>query len=240
MKTDVVPAKGGAFQGMTEETATTPLEVKAIAEKALRLQRHLLRRAWGALYAAYSVSMFLAVFGGLFIALPGLPVEELVAEHLAVSMLASALALTVTLWAFKRVRDTAEIRNFVVGGRWTRVIEYRVLMPAWVAVYAIVLSSFFVFGSQAGAGVVLAVYAAFWGFLLYAQRLSFPGNLPAESIATLSSFGIAVAGTIVNTLSVNVLALDGLLWGAMVVVWVASAFYARTRGLPGHSGDRAV
>jgi len=33
-----------------------------IAENALQLQRFLLRRAWGVLYAAWAVSMFITIF----------------------------------------------------------------------------------------------------------------------------------------------------------------------------------
>jgi hypothetical protein len=219
---------------LAEEISGSPLEIKEIAERALWLQRYLLRKAWGVLYAAWSLPIFLTVFNVPGVVFPGLSVERI-----AVGMFFSGAALTITLRTFKRVRDTAQIRSLVFEGKWRRALGYRVLVPTWVAIYAILILLIFVFRIQAGL-VVPAVYVSFWAYLYYALRLSFPGKLPTESIAAISSFGIAIAGSIVMDLSFLITSVYILLWGVALAIWVSSALYARTRAPPGSLERPAV
>ena len=223
---------------MAEEIAGSPLEVKAIATRALVLQRYLLRRAWGALYATWSVAIFQTIFGAAVEAALGFSLDQ----RVSLSVLASGAALAITLREFRRVRDTAEIRRLAVEGKWTRVLGYHVAVPAWVAAYVIVVSSFFLFGAHESSFifVLLAAYAAFWAFLWYALRLSFQEKMPAEGVATLASFGAALAGTVLNELSLGIYGVYVLLWGATVVVWVVSAVYARRLAVPGSEVNPAV
>jgi len=226
---------------MPDEIAGSPLEIKEIAEKALLLQRLLLRRAWGALYATYAVSIFITIFGAPIVFLLGFGAGYTIAVRVGVGMLVSGAALTVTLLAFRRVKDTAEIRSLVTEGRWKRVLGYQVFVPLWVAAYVVFLLAIFVFGLRGDILVlVLSVYLAFWAFLYYAMNLSFPGKLPVEGIAALSSFGIASAGSLAAYFSVGITGVYLLLWSAMIVVWVVSAFYARTRPLPKTQEGAAV
>ena len=217
---------------MAGEIAGSPFEIREIAEEALELQRHLLRRAWGVLYATYSVAFFLTLFSSLVAYALGLAEEYTLAVHVAVDTLASGAALVLTLRAFGRIRDTAEIRSLVLGSGLARVLRYRVLVPTWVAVFAVVIPSMFLFSDRVGL-LVLVIYAGFWGFLYYALRLSFPRRLPSEATAALALFGIAIAGSVVLLMSLSkpgeVAIIYGLLWGATVVGWAASALYARTR-----------
>ena len=228
---------------MAEEIAGSPLEIKEIAEKAFQLQRHLLRRAWGVLYATYCVAVFLTVFSSVVAYVLGLAADYTLAAHVAVDTLASGGALVVTLHAFGRIQDTAQIRALVFDGGWSKVLRYRVLVPVWVAVYLVVLLAMPLFIDKV-AFLILVIYTGFWGFLYYAQTLSFPGRLPREGIAALASFGTAIAGSVILVLSVSlsreVLDVYGLLWGAMVVVWAVSAVYARTRKLPASPEGGAI
>lgn len=221
---------------MPEETAVSPLEIRQIAERALLVQRHLLRRAWAVGYAAWSVSFFIGIFSAAGASALGLSAEYTLPVHFAVSMTVSAVALALTLVAFRRVRDTAEIRNVVLRKGWVKVVDYKVLVPIWVTVYAILILSLALSFKNLDF-LVLLVYATFWIFLLYALKLSFPGRLPIESILTLSSFGIAIAGSIIDLLSINDIGVYGLLWGATVIIWATSAVYARTRRLSSVSGE---
>jgi hypothetical protein len=217
---------------MAEEAPTSPADIKRVAEEALRIQRHLLRRAWGVLYATYSVSIFVAVFSSALAYAIGLADEYTLAAHVAVAMMASGAALTVTLHAFGRVRDTVEVRSLVFDAGWASVLRYRVLVPVWIAIYAVVIVSMVLLNDHVGL-LVLVIYAGFWGLLYYALGLSFPEGPPFEGVAALSSFGVAIAGSVILLLSVGVSAevvrIYGLLWGATVIIWAASALYARTR-----------
>ena len=175
-------------------------------------------------YAAWSVAMFWQIFGTPVSAWLGLSVEW----RIVIGMMASGGALTIILRGFKRVRETAEIRGLVLDGKWKRVISFRILAPIWAANFATIFSLIFLLGLGGDVVLlevyVLAAYAAWWAFLCYAMRLSFPGKLPGEAVAALASFGIALAFTIVLLPFTDPGV--GLLWGAVVVTWVASAFYA--------------
>ena len=231
---------GDGQQGLAEEIAGSPLEIKEIAARALGLQRYLLRRAWGVLYATWSIALFLTNFGAVF----ETPLGLSVVDRAVVGMLASGAALTITLRAFKEVRDTAEIRRLVVGGEWERVLGYRVLVPSWITVYVILFLSILLFGIQeypvALALFVHAAYAGFWAFMFYSLRLSFGAKMPAEATAVLSSFGMATAGSILNDLSFGYIGVYVLLWGPTIVVWVVSAFRALRLPIPAPEGDLPV
>jgi hypothetical protein len=215
---------------LAEEITGSPLEIKEIAARALVLQRYLLRRAWGVLYATWTVAIFLTDLA---------PLEALglsVDERIVLGTLASGAALIITLRAFKHVRDTVEVRRLVADGKWWRVLGYRVLVPSWAAVYVVLFLSIFLYGVQEDP-LVLALYvhtgyAGFWTFLYYALGLSFEGKMPAEAVAVLSAFGVATAGSILNDLSLRIIGVYVLLWGATVVVWVVSSFYARRQPVP--------
>jgi hypothetical protein len=239
-KTDLVPPGDDKLQELPEETAESPLEIREVAERALVLQRYLLRRAWAVPYATWAVAIFLTNFGALFEALLGLSVLE----RIAVSTLASGAALTITLRAFKRVRDTAEIRRLVNDGKWRRVLGYQVLVPLWVAVYVILFFLILLFRVQedlfALALYVHGAYAVFWVFMYCALGLSFGKKMPAEGVAVLSSFGVATAGSILNDLFLGIPGVYALLWGATIVVWVVSAFYARRQPVPGREVNLAA
>ena len=225
---------------MAEEIAGSPLEIEEIAERALGLQRYLLRRAWGVLYATWSIALFLTNFGAVF----ETPLGLSIVGRIVVGTIASGAALTVTLRAFKEVRDTAEIRRLVIGAEWERLLGYRVLVPSWVAVYVVLFLSVFLFGIQGDPFAltlfVHVVYAGFWAYMFYSLRLSFDGKMPAECTAVLSSFGVATAGSILNDLSFGNIGVYVLLWGATIVVWVVSAFHARRQPIPVPEGDLAV
>lgn len=215
---------------MAEEIAGSPLEIRQVAERALVLQRYLLRRAWGVGYAAWSVWLFWAVFGSLISAWLRISVDG----RVLVGVLASGAALAVTLRAFRRVRDTVKIRNQLIEGRWRRIFGFRLLVPAWVATFAITALLVFAFrlSDFLLAVYVLSVYVALWAFLYYALRLSFYRRLPGEGIAVLLSLGAATVGSItVLALGLND-AVIGILWGMTLVTWVASAVYTRRLTIP--------
>lgn len=226
---------------MSDEGAGSPLEIKEIAERALRLQRYLLRRAWAVLYATFSASMFSTIFAAPVVFSLAPSAEYSLVGRFVVGMVASGAALTVTLWAFRRVRDTAEIRSILTDEKWKGVLHYRVLVPVWATVYAIFILTIFVLGLQADTLILLlSVYGVFWAFLFYAMNLSFPGKIPVEGVAALSSFGIAIAGSLIGYLSFGINAIYALLWAATIVIWGASAVYARRRPLPKMEDERSA
>jgi hypothetical protein len=218
---------------MSDEVVVSPREVKDVAERALVLQSYLLRRSWGVLYLALSASMFVSIFlvPALFGPL-GLSSESPLILKLGTSMTASGAAVIAILWTFKRTRDSAEIRNTLNEGRWSRPLGYRVVVPLWVAIYT-ALILILVFFEPLAAAADLFVHAALAVYLYYALRLSFPLKLPTESIVALAFLVVATIASIALLPFVRDTAPYGILWGSTIVVWLAAARYARTRPVPG-------
>ena len=106
-------------------------EVRGAIRKAILLNEYLLRRAWGVLYLALSVSMFLSIFGGPII-------DSLVsigfASMIAMDMTASGCGIIAILWAFKRVRNSADITHPEGDRTWSTLLGYRFVVPIWIAI----------------------------------------------------------------------------------------------------------
>jgi len=211
---------------MSDGETPSPVEIREITDRALRIQRFLLRRAWGVVYAALSISMFMTVFGTPIAARLGLP-EFAIVSLIIVHVLPSGAAVVVILLSFRRIRDTAEIRSIVTVSKWNKALGYKYIVSIWVAIYAIVFASV-IFTGAASSLLLLVIYVATWGYLNYALRLSFPRGLPPEGIAALSSFGIAVVGSIVVVLFFpEIASIIYILWGANILVWITAAVYSR-------------
>jgi hypothetical protein len=205
-----------------------------VAESALQLQRFLLRRAWGVLYAAWAVSIFMTLFAiPIVVALLRVSAEFTVPAEIVLGLLSSGAAVVVTLRAFKLVRETAEIRDLITKGTWeARFLVNSVLVPVWVTIYVVFISSIFLFGPKQVVFLLVIIYAAIAASFSYGLRLSFPQNLPVEGTAALSSFGIANAGSIITFLFVRTPIIYGILWGFTIAVLLLCAWYARTRRPP--------
>src|ERR1700722_13221480 len=209
---------------MSDGETPSLVEIREITDRALRIQRFLLRRAWGVLYAALSISMFATIFGTPRASL-GLSEFALV-SLIIVHMLISGAAVIVILLAFRRIRDTSEIRSIVAVSRWSKVLGYKYIVSIWVTIYAVVIASLIFTGALSSLRL-LVIYVAVWCYFYYALRLSFPRGLPPEGIAALSSLGIAVAGSIVVVLFFPEPVVIGILWGANILVWITAAVYSR-------------
>jgi hypothetical protein len=211
---------------MSDGETPSLVEIREITNRALRIQHFLLRRAWGVLYAALSISMFATIFWTPIAGRLGLSGSAIV-PLIIVHMLISGAAVVVILLAFRRIRDTAEIRRIVAASKWNKVLGYRYIVSIWVAIYAIVIASL-IFTSAISGLLLLVIYVAVWGYFYYALRLSFPHRLPSEGIAALSSLGIAVVGSIVVVLFFpEIRSIIAILWGVNILVWITVAVYSR-------------
>ncbi len=228
----LAPGSSG-LRGLAEETVVTAREVRAVAEAALRLQELLLRRAWGVFYAAWSGSMLVSIFVTPIVA-ASFPSAFTIVPHVIVNMAVSGIAVVATVTAFRRVRDTAEVRRAIGTAGWTRLLSYRAFASLWAAVYAVVILVLAFFISDI-VNVVLLVYAVMLLYAFYALKLSFPRKLPIEGMVALSSLAIVTAGTATLRLifAVDSTAPYALAYGMVLLIWAAASWNARRQRLPG-------
>ena len=203
-------------------------DAKRAVKQAILLNEHLLRRAWGILYLALSLSMFLSIFGTPII-------DSLVsighASVIAVDMTASGCGIAVILWAFKRVRNTAEITHPEGDRAWSRLLGYRFVVPLWIALNALVVLTI-VLASARLPLVVLLVHLGVAVYLYYALRLSFSEKIPAEAVIAIGSLSLSSIASLALLSFVAVAGPYVLLWGATIVAWILSGVYARSRPIP--------
>lgn len=209
-------------------------EVRRAVKRAILLNEYLLRRAWGVLYLALALSMFLSIFGGPI-------VDSIISigytSMLAMDMTASGCSIIAILWAFKRVRNSADITHPEGDRTWSMLLGYRLVVPLWITTNAVVIMTIVLAKAQVPL-VLQLVHVGLVVYLYYALRLSFSKKIPGEAviaIAALSLCSIATMALLSITMSHGPYA---ILWGATIVAWIFSGIYARTRPIPEFEEER--
>ncbi|MGH9919213.1 MAG: hypothetical protein ACRD6W_10165 [Nitrososphaerales archaeon] len=212
-------------------------EVRRTVKRAILLNEHLLRRAWGVLYLALALSMFFSTFGVAIIGSLAVAGSLGILGDIAMAMAASGCGLVAVLWAFKRVRNTAEITHPEGNRAWSRLVGYRFLVPIWIALNGVVILT----AELARARIPLIDFLVHLGlafYLYYALRLSFSKKIPVEAFVAIASLSLS---SIVSIAILSITTSAGpyaLLWGATIVLWIFSGVYARTRPVPEFEEER--
>jgi hypothetical protein len=209
-------------------------EMRRAVRKAILLNEHLLRRAWGILYLALSLSMFLSTFGTPIVdALASIGI----ASTLPINVAASGCGLIAVLWAFKRVRNSAEITH--PGGErdWSTLLGYRFLVPLWISTEVIAILTI-VFARGQVPLVIFLIRLGLAVYLYYALRLSFSKRIPIEAIIAIGSLSLSSIASIALLSITTSPGLFALLGGATIVAWIYSGIYARTRLIPEFEEER--
>ena len=209
-------------------------EMRRAVRLAIHLNEYLLRRAWGILFLAFALSMFLSSFGTPIIdSLASIGV----ASTLPVNLAASGCGIIAILWAFKRVRNSAEITHPDGVQAWSRLLGYRFLVPLWIATEAVVILTI-VFASSRVSLVVFLIRLGLAVYMYCALRLSFSEKIPREAVIAIGSLSLS---SIASIALLSITASPGsyaLLWGATIVAWIFSGIYARTRPVPEFEEER--
>ena len=203
-------------------------EVRGAVRKAILLNEYLLRRAWGVLYLALSVSMFLSIFGGPII-------DSLVsigfASMIAMDMTASGCGIIAILWAFKRVRNSADITHPEGDRTWSTLLGYRFVVPLWIAINGLVILTIVLARVQVPL-VDLLIHLGVAVYLYYALRLSFSKKIPGEAVIAIGSLSLSSVASLALLSLTTIPGPHALLWLSTIVAWIFSAVYARTRPIP--------
>jgi len=152
-------------------------------------------------------------------------------------MTASGCSLIAILWAFKRVRYTAEITQPEGNRAWARLLGYRFIVPLWIAINGIVIMTI-AFASGRVSLVVLLIHLGLAVYLYYALRLSFSKRIPGDAVITIVSLSLSSIASIALLSITTRPGPYALLWGATIVVWILSGIYARTRPIPEFEEER--
>ncbi|HKW05609.1 MAG TPA: hypothetical protein VJN71_09950 [Nitrososphaerales archaeon] len=205
----------------------SPDEVRRAVRQAILLNEYLLRRAWGVLYIVMALSMFLSSFGSPI--LESLGVVNFLGA-LVMNFTASGCGLIVILWAFKRVRNTAEVTH-ANDQAWARLLGYKFLVPLWLAINAVLISTIILERDL----VSLEFFLFHFGlaiYLYYALNLSFSLKLPPEAVVSIGSILLSSVASLALLSIVKTPGIYALLAVATIVAWIFSGVYASTRAIP--------
>ena len=206
-------------------------EVCSAVKRAILLNEHLLRRAWGTLYLALALSMFFSIFGSPIIDSLVVAKSIRLSVGIAMDLTASGSAIIAILWAFKRVRNTAEITQFEGGGSWSKLLGYRFIVPLWIAINFAILLTLVLARAQVPL-VRLLILLGLSVYLYYVLSLSFSKKIPAESFVAIGSLSLSSIASIALLSVVTSPVPYILLTGVTIVAWIFSGVYARTRAVP--------
>jgi len=196
--------------------------------QAILLNEYLLRRAWGTLFLALALSMFVSNFG---VAILGVANSFGVAGSIAATIATSGCGLIVVVWTFKRVGYAAEITHSEDDPAWSRLLGYRFLVPLWGVSNVVSILTIALARAQLPL-VFFLIHLGLAVYLYYAASLSFSKGIPGEASVAIGSLALSSIG------SIALLSIDtspgpyAVVWGATIVAWVASGIFARTRPIP--------
>ena len=210
-------------------------EMVRAVKRAILLNEYLLRRAWGVLYIVMALSMFLSIFGVPII--DSLGVLKSFPSSIAADMTASGCGIVVILWAFKRVRNAADITHPEGNRAWSTLLGYRFLVPLWIAINGIIIVTI-AFAIGRLPLVVLLLHLGVVIYLYYALRLSFTKKIPGEAVIAIASLSLSSVASIALLSITTSPGPYVLLWGATIVAWIFSGVYARTRPIPEFEEER--
>ncbi len=216
---------------MFEDSTVSPEEIRKIAERALALQRYILRRVWGLFYAICAMELSAVLLLPRIIQLLGFSANYGLAAQVAVNISVNIVGSAITLWVFKKVYDTLPIRQAIAKTRWVKTMR-----PAWalligITYYALTIAVTLFLRPNA-ATIMFALQATTIPFLYYGLKASFPEGLPLEGIAVFLFYSTSITASLAISLLGTRPALYGLFWGLTAIVFILASLRARSEKPP--------
>src|SRR5579884_3315130 len=186
---------------MSEEIQT----LRAVAERALKFQQYMLRRAWGLYYAVWSLAfvLWLAIPYSISILYP----DAGFYPYLIAYSIPGLIGFFATSWIFSKQRRR---RNFS--------------LIAWLIFFAILISSI-----AFSRSTFYFVYSAFLMILDYfiykSLKYSFP-KIPVEGYVAIATFTSSVAVTAISFIFTQAYYILALGWFPSIAGWLFSSIYS--------------
>jgi hypothetical protein len=212
-------------------------EIKRIAERALLLQRYLLKKAWGVCYAIWATQL-VAIFWvpALFFALGFVGDLEIVTQ-ITLNVTFNIAGLVAVLWIFKRVRDTQLVRQAV-----TKSTGRKRQNALWVAfifvVYYLIVAVSFVFLRPHAEAVLSILLTTTIPSLYYGLKASFQKEVPQEGVVSLIFYGFSTTASLATAFLNITPSIYPLLWAPTIVVLLLASLCSQLEKPPRSLEDR--
>ncbi len=217
---------------MAEDKAVSSDQVKQVTQKALVIERYILRRAWGLCYAVLATEMALILlFDILFYRLSS---DYNLFVPLAFNTSVSIFGVAVVTWVFKKAYDAMLVRREIADSIWAKLLRPSWVAVLWIAYYLPIIIAI-IFLRPIAAIVLYGGIATSVGPFYFSLKISFPERLPREGIAVLAAFAFCALGNL------TVFLLKGtvvpLLWVLMIAVSAVASAYAYRQKPPNPPED---
>jgi hypothetical protein len=209
---------------MAEDTSVSPQQIKQIAQRALRIERYILEKAWGLCFTIIALEIVVATFLPVFIQIIGLSADYGILARVIVNTAVSVIGVVVSSWIFKKAYNTMLVRREVTGSIWARQRRRKLAAAVWVANYVSVIAVIVLLRAHAAA-VVFGFLAATALPFFFALKGSFPERVPRKGIAVFLAYLLGALGSLAASLF-NAKALPYLtIWSIVAVVLFAVSAY---------------
>jgi hypothetical protein len=216
----------------------SPEQIKQIAEKALVIERYILRRAWGLCYAIIGVEIALTLFFPFIFRALGIASDNPLAFGIGINSAVSLAALALVAWILKKAYAAMLIRREIADSTWIRMFRRPELLAlVWVTYYVPIVAAIFFLRPDALAvdfGLLAMSVLPFY----FVLKGSFPEQLPRENVAVLATLLVCSLGSFAVSILQAPPIFYIVFWVAMIAVSLWAFAYARKQKPPNQSEDQ--
>jgi hypothetical protein len=207
----------------------SPGQIKRVAQRALVIERYILRRAWGLCYAVIGVEITLNLFLLPIFHAFGIASDNPLAFGVGINSVVSVVGLALVAWILKKAYSVMLIRREIAESIWIRVYTRpAILALVWIAYYVPIIAGIFFLRPHALAidfGLLVTSSFPFY----FVLKFSFPEQLPRESVAVLATFFVCALGSFATAILNARPVFYYVFWVAMIAVSLWASAYARTQ-----------
>ena len=213
---------------MVEDLAVSPEQIQRVAQRALIIERHILKRAWGLCYAVAALETGLSAFLPVILQAAGFASSYGLVARVGVNIAVSILGMVVAIRVFKKAYDAMLVRREIATSFWARMLKSWRSAVIWVIYVAPILAALILLRPHVLAFLFGVLFATVFPFF-FGLKVSFPEGIPREGTFVLVSYALSTSGSLVLSLLRFNYTIYLAIWAVMVAVFLLASLYARTR-----------
>jgi hypothetical protein len=202
-------------------------QIKQVAERALVIERYILKRAWGLSFALSAAETGLVTFLPLFFVIFRLSSDVGFFVIIGINAAISLAELIVVSWIFKKAYNAMMVRREIADSIWTKLLRLPWSIIIWGVYIAVDLTAFFFLFHRA-LDIIFGLLVTAIFPLYFALKVSFPERLPHETKYVLATFAICSSSSLIISLLGIARTFPYLvIWGIMFVMflWASISIY---------------
>ena len=219
---------------MRENEIASLQEVKSIAQKVLELERTVLRRAWGILYAVAAMAILAEAILPLAFYELGFTAGYDLQIYSVVGTAAGLLGFATSVWILRRVYALRFIRRSITDSPWVKAFSRPLPALAILALGYVGLIAALRFLTSDYYTILFGLDVASIPVFYFMLKVTFPEGFPSEGLVAFVASSISSIGIFLTYESV--FATDIIpyfvFWGGLCLVFVIAFVHSRSVKIP--------